>query len=164
MQRIEFSRKTFIKNMFLRTYDDFEMKSLEFPPYTISLNMLNISSVADFAFKICRMNVQVLLACLSNNNKIAHKQRFYEMRKQITSLLHMMRSGKNTFLNQMESRLSLFRTFLTRFFTEKFIKLFFMATHSRGNEVSFNVVRGNFERTQNHYRWISQATICSMAC
>lgn len=136
VKRLEFSRKTFIRNIFLRNYDDFEMQNLEFPPYKISLSMLNISSVADFVFNQCRMNVQVLLACLSSTSKMEHKSSFYELRKQITSLMHMMRSGKSTVLQRIEGRLNVFRTFLDRICTEKFIKMFFMASHSRGNEVS----------------------------
>lgn len=136
VKRMEFSRKTFIKNMFLKSYDDFEMTSLEFPPYRISLNMLNIASVADFVFNQCRMNVQVLLACLSSASKMEHKSSFYDLRKQITSLMHMMRSGKTVTLQKTEGRLNDFRTFLNRIFSERFIKMFFMASHSRGNEVS----------------------------
>ncbi|KAL5286260.1 MMS22L family protein [Megaselia abdita] len=146
VKRIEFSRKTFTRNMFLKNYDDFEINILEFPPYKVSENMFNISSVSDFVFNQCRINVQILLSCLSS--KMEHKSSFYELRKQITTLMHMMRSGKATVLHQTEGRMNVFRTFLNRIFTEKFIKLFFMANHSRGNEIdlpAYHVLHGFLE-------------------
>lgn len=137
--RLSFPKESFVKNMFLKSYDDNGEDNLEFPPYQISHGTLNIPAVANFVFNQSKKNVQILVTCLKTPRKFVHKGKFYEMRKQITDLLHFLRCGKGIVLRQVDDgkRLEGFRKFLNYMFSEKVLNMIYVAVSSRGNDVSF---------------------------
>lgn len=164
VRKNDFSKKTFIRNQFSRNYGSINIQSLTFSSFPcITLDMMNIDSVADFVFNQCRINVQALLASLSNPIKIDISNSFYHLRKEVTTTMHLMRSENASVQRIFEDRMRSFQTFLNRIFTERLIKMFFMASHSRGNEVNSKSKPNSNYMYIFSYRWKFQLIMFSMA-